>query len=145
MESPHNQLSHTEVMETPHASGNSELVEVLGVYNADGGLRGEVSYIVGNILGRSHCGLCDITHSPIRRKQEWDALVARARVRIRIVHRNETSPAETEALRSISLPCVLGLDSAGRYAVLLDADQLNALDGSVEAFANALPRLIWAD
>lgn len=131
-------------MDTPPSSGGAELVEVLGVYNADGGLRGEVSYIVGNMLGRAHCGLCDITHSPIRRKQDWDELVVRAQVPIRIVHRNETSPDETQAIKTISLPCVLGRRSDGGFDLLLSADQLDALDGSVEDFANALPQHIWA-
>lgn len=132
-------------MDTPRTPDHAELVEVLGVYNANGGLRGEVSYMVGNMLGRTHCGLCDITHSPLRRKQEWDAMVSRAQVPIRIVHRNETSPAETEALQGISLPCVLGHDSDGRYEVILNADQLTALGGSVSGFAEALPASIWAD
>lgn len=132
-------------MDTPRTPDHAELVEVLGVYNANGGLRGEVSYVVGNMLGRTHCGLCDITHSPLRRKQEWDAMVSRAQVPIRIVHRNETSPAETDALQGINLPCVLGHDSDGRYEVILNADQLTALAGSVPDFAEALPASIWAD
>ena len=49
---------------------------IVGVYNANGGLVGEVRYIVGHLLGTTSCALCDITHSPIRRKREWDDLVA---------------------------------------------------------------------
>lgn len=116
-----------------------DLTEILGVYNADGGLRGEAAYVVGKVLGRVHCGLCDVTHSPVRRKQTWDALVARSRVPLRVVHRNELEAHEAEALVGLQLPCVLGRRRDGGYDVLLDADALNALGGSVEAFADALP------
>ena len=37
-------------------------------YHADGGPIGEVRYIIGKLLGTAHCALCDITHSPFRRK-----------------------------------------------------------------------------
>jgi len=30
----------------------------VGVYHADGGLRGETAYILGKITGTVHCGLC---------------------------------------------------------------------------------------
>ena len=46
------------------------------VYDADGGLVGEVRYVVGHLLGRAECALCDITHGPVRRKQAFDELVA---------------------------------------------------------------------
>ena len=33
----------------------------MGVYDADGGLLGELAYLTGRILGIAHCALCDIT------------------------------------------------------------------------------------
>lgn len=56
------------------------VVEVLGIYDADGGLRGEMSYVVGKLLGRAHCGLCDITHSAVRRRRAWHVLLPAARL-----------------------------------------------------------------
>jgi hypothetical protein len=53
------------------------VVAYTGIYNADGGLVGEVRYVVGHLLGTAACALCDITHSPVRRKPEWDRFVAR--------------------------------------------------------------------
>lgn len=49
---------------------------LVGVYHANGGLRGEVAYVVGKFLGTAHFALCDITHSPVRRKPAWDAMVS---------------------------------------------------------------------
>ena len=51
-----------------------ELRELIGVYHADGGPIGEARYVLGRMLGTAHCGLCDITHSPVRRKPEWDRI-----------------------------------------------------------------------
>lgn len=45
------------------------IVRYTGIYNADGGLVGEVRYVVGHLLGTAECALCDITHSPVRRKR----------------------------------------------------------------------------
>ena len=50
--------------------------ELVGVYDADGGLRGEAAYLWGRLRGTTHCGLCDITHSSVRRKASWDRMVA---------------------------------------------------------------------
>jgi len=56
--------------------GTENATELIGVYDADGGLRGELSCVFGHQPGRRQCGLCDITHSPVRRKAAWDAMVA---------------------------------------------------------------------
>ena len=37
-------------------------------YNADGGIVGEVRYVIGHLLGTAECALCDITHSPPQAK-----------------------------------------------------------------------------
>ena len=74
--------------------GTRELEELLGVYDADGGIRGELTYVWGRWRGTAHCSLCDLTHTTWRRKQEWDALVARVPVPLRVAHRNELDLAE---------------------------------------------------
>lgn len=120
----------------------SEIVEVVGVYDADGGWRGEVAYVVGHLLGRTECALCDVTHSPVRRKPAWDAMVARLPVPVRVVHRNETSDDARVTAASAGLPVVLGRRAGGGHAVLLDRDALIALGGSVDAFEVALRRAL---
>lgn len=115
--------------------------EVLGVYDADGGLAGELAYVAGKLLGRTHCSLCDITHSPVRRKRTWDAAVAGSPVPVRLAHRNELATDEREALAGSRLPAVLGRSADG-WRVLLDAASLDAMDGSVTAFWAALRPLL---
>ncbi|MGL5866272.1 MAG: hypothetical protein ACRCYX_10450 [Dermatophilaceae bacterium] len=120
----------------------SEVVEVVGVYDADGGWRGEVAYVVGHLLGRTECALCDVTHSPVRRKPAWDAMVAGLPVPVRVVHRNETSDGERAAVAASGLPVVLGRRPDGVLDVLLDRAALTGLDGSVEAFESRLRRAL---
>src|SRR5918995_1294239 len=84
------------------------VVEVIGVYAADGGILGEVAYVVGHLLGRTECGLCDVTHGAVRRKPEWDDMAARLPVPLRLAHRNETTEGERTAYAASGLPAVLG-------------------------------------
>jgi hypothetical protein len=109
---------------------------ILGVYNADGGLVGELRYIVGHMLGTVSCALCDITHSPIRRKREWDALVAELGIHVDLRHLNELDEREAAAVGD-NAPIVL-VERGGVLTPLLDNAQLEALDGSVSAFGVAV-------
>jgi hypothetical protein len=113
-----------------------DVAELIAVYHADGGLVGEARYVIGHLLGRAHCSLCDITHSPVRRKPAWDAMVARLGVPVRLVHLNERTAAERAACTA-GTPCVLVRLRDGRLHVLLTPDALD-LGGSVEAFEQAV-------
>ncbi len=110
---------------------------LIGVYDADGSLRGEVSYVVGKLLGRRHCALCDITHSPVRRKPQWNAMVADLGVRFDLRHRDELTAAEADAVRGVPLPVVLAEDPDG-LRVLLDSRRLDTCGGDVDRFRSLL-------
>ncbi|HYO85792.1 MAG TPA: hypothetical protein VES01_04955 [Dermatophilaceae bacterium] len=121
------------------------VVEVVGVYDADGGVVGELTYVVGHLLGRTECSLCDVTHGPMRRKPEWDAMAKRIPVPVRLVHRNETTDDERAACHQPGLPAVLGVHTDGTHSVLLGPTGLRALDGSVAAFETALRSALSAE
>lgn len=114
------------------------VVQVVGVYAADGGAVGELAYVVGHLLGRTSCSLCEVTHGSLRRRPEWDAMTARLPVPLRLVHRNETTEAERRAYRVSGLPAVVGVRADGSHTVLLGPTGLAALGGSVKAFEQAL-------
>jgi hypothetical protein len=107
------------------------------VYNANGGLLGEAAYIVGHILGTTSCSLCDITHSPLRRKPEWDAMVATLPYEIVLKHRNEVSDHLEAHLVAEDLPFVVHETSEG-YDVVLSAEALAECDGSPAEFLEKL-------
>ena len=114
------------------------IIRYTGIYNADGGVWGETRYIIGHLLGTTACSLCDITHSPLRRRPEWDAMVARLGVPFEVRHRNKITTAETAFAATTGLPVVLAHHDDGSItSVLTDAD-LDALNGSVSQFESAL-------
>lgn len=118
------------------------IIRYTGVYNADGGVWGETRYLIGHLLGVTACSLCDITHSPIRRKPEWDAMVARLGVPFEVRHRNEISTAERDRIATTGLPVVLAHHDDGHITAVLNDADLDAVAGfgagSVAAFETAL-------
>jgi hypothetical protein len=109
---------------------------LIGVYDADGSLLGELSYVVGHALGRRSCALCDITHGRLRRRHEFDAALARLDVRVDLMHRDE-QPTELADLTVGALPCVVAETRGGRV-VLVGADALKACAGDPRAFVDAV-------
>ncbi len=115
----------------------TDLVCLVGVYHADGGVRGELTYVLGRLLGTAHCALCDITHARIRRKPAWDAMVGRLGVPVDLVHRNEV-PADVAALvMTAGTPLVAARRRDGSVDLLLGPGDLE-LDGSISRVEQAL-------
>jgi hypothetical protein len=110
---------------------------LIGVYKADGGLVGEVSYFLGHLVGVKECSLCDITHSPIMKKKAFKEFEARLRaergIDIRLVHMNERSEAELAASKGRE-PCVLLEYEDGSMSMFLDYEELKAAGGKVGSF-----------
>jgi hypothetical protein len=116
-------------------------MKVIGVYNANGGLAGELSYFFGHLIGRAECKLCDITHSPFAKKAEWKAMEKRLHdelgVEFVLVHRNERTDAQLAASDGRE-PCILIEDNSGGLSMILDWTDLKLAAGSVPAFERAI-------
>lgn len=120
--------------------------EVVGVYDADGGLLGEAAYVWGKVRGTRHCGLCDITHATVRRKREWDRMAATLPVPVRLLHLNELDDDLCAAVAATGAPVVLARDGgSGGWRQLVDAQELDAMEGSVSAFEAAVRRGLDGD
>ena len=115
------------------------ITRIVGVYDADGGLRGEIAYLAGKLTGH-HCTLCDITHSPVRRRHAWDEYVATLPVPFDVVHRNERTP-EVEKATAGREACVVAECQDGHIAFLLGNEDLAAA-GDVAGLARALDTAI---
>lgn len=111
--------------------------ELVGIYDADGGLRGEAAYVWGRLRGTTHCGLCDITHATVRRKAEWDRMAASLPVPIRILHLNELDDELRAGVAATGAPVVLGHDGSG-WREVVGAAELDAMQGSVSALDTVL-------
>ena len=123
-------------------SDSRTVAALIGVYDADGGLAGELRYVVGHLLGRAECSLCDITHGRVRRKAEFDELRGRFGVPFQLVHRNERTPA-VEVATGDALPCVVARTES-EFVTLLDRDELRACGGDVARLGRALDAALAA-
>ncbi len=116
----------------------TSIQQLLGIYDADGGVIGEARYVVGHLLGTADCALCSITHSPLRRKPEWGDMVAALALPLSVVHRNEVPFWARRAAEAAPLPVVLARTSDGHVIDLLGPTELGACGGSVSTFRDLL-------
>ena len=122
-------------------SMSEKQVTLIGVYKANGGVVGELSYFFGHLVGVRNCSLCDVTHSPVMKKAKFKDLEKRLRAELgitfKLVHMNERNAEELKA-SSGREPCVLLRYDDGGISMLLDYVELKAIDGSVESFEKLL-------
>ena len=116
---------------------HSQVVTALvGVYDADGGFAGELRYVVGHLLGRLECALCDITHRGVRRKDAFDEMLDRLGVPFSVVHRNERTEVIAAATEAAP-PCVVAVTDAG-LVIVMGRSELSACGGDVDRFEHSL-------
>jgi len=122
--------------------GGRRVTRLVGVSRANGGPLGEIVYSLGRLLGRAHCSLCDVTHSPRRRKAVWDQMTASLGVPFDLVHLNHLS-ADLRALvpSRAAAPVVLA-EVGGRLEVLLTPQDIEPCAGSVVTFEQTLVRTL---
>jgi len=112
------------------------LKQIVGVYDADSSLMGELSYWVGLRLGRRHCGLCDITHGALGPRREWAQCAARLPAPFVTYHRNDV-PIDVKALNLRHLPVLIfRMDDGVRVA--MDRRAIDACAGSGDELVEAL-------
>jgi hypothetical protein len=90
---------------------------LIGIYDADSSVRGELTYWLGARLGRAHCALCDITHGLVRERTEWKALKADLPVPFVTFHRDDR-PAEVTAVVGEMAPVVVAETTDGVVQML---------------------------
>ena len=113
-----------------------KIEKIYGIYHADGGIIGELSYVWGKITGTAHCSLCDITHKGISMKRDWKDFTNGLDVEFELLHLNE----QTQVLADFTAgktPCVVGEES-GEMKILVDAESLEGCKKSVSSFESTL-------
>ena len=121
---------------------------LLVVYDADGSLVGEISYIVGHALGLRECAACDITHQPFSlrgkpeggwEKKDWRDAKKRLGLPVVQLHRDELDGTRASVLLGLAedadgrkqattlLPVVAGERENGDVDVLVTAAELQEL------------------
>ena len=119
---------------------NSPVDALVGIYNAEGSLAGEIRYLWSKLRGQGHCALCDITHRGVRQKPAFQACLEDIAIPFELLHLDELS-AELTELTTGQVPCVLA--RRGRvHSILLDAAALTDCDGDVGRFRKRLEQAL---
>lgn len=118
----------------------TRVVRLIGVYDAEGTVRGELAYWIGARLGRAHCSLCDITHGSVREKPAWKQCRADLPVAFDTYHRDDQPDAVRSAVGGVA-PFVVAETDAG-IVDLLGPTELDACGGTIEAFLAAIERAV---
>lgn len=121
-------------------AAEQQLLHLIGVYNADGSLAGELRYFIGRTRGTTHCELCDVTHGRLRKKRDFSALQTSFPVPLELLHLDE-QPDDIAAVTDGRTPCVLAATPSG-YRVILTTDDLARCHGDVQRFETALTRAV---
>lgn len=110
---------------------------LIGVYNANGGIVGELSYVLGHLIGLRNCSLCDISHSPVKMKSSFkklqNELLEQHGIEVKMIHRNERNELETKASEGRE-PCMLLQYPDQSISMFFDSAELKTLAGNVKSF-----------
>ena len=106
------------------------ITKLIGIYDADGGIFGEIKYFAGKIFSNKHCSLCDITHG--KSKKEWAACEKRLPITIDFIHLNERNSAIEKYTKGVT-PCVIGKTATG-YVTIVTKDEMNECEGNAFKF-----------
>lgn len=119
------------------------MTKLIGVYDADATLLGEVAYWIGARFGVRHCSLCDITHSLFREKPQWRECQSRLEndlhVEIETFHRND-QPDDVRACIDGKYPAVVMRGDDGAVSMFMTASEIDASGASPEKFAAEISR-----
>ena len=115
----------------------ADIIKVIGVYHADGGLGGHLRYAFDKVARGEGCALCDITHGTVREKAAFAACRQDLGIPMEMIYRDALTPALTAAI-SGRTPAVVGISATGDHRLLLGPDALDAVQGEVYGFRAAL-------
>ena len=107
--------------------------KLFGIYDVDGTVLGEITYLFEKLVFRKTCSLCDITHGgTFQGKDIWKQNI----FQIEWLHRDE----QTESMQSYtrgSLPIVIRPVDGG-YETVLSSDELATCQGDYDVFSKML-------
>ena len=111
--------------------------KIIGIYNANGSLLGEMRYVFDKVFLKKHCALCDITHGmSYKAKRTWLEQAERFQIPIETLHLDEISNDIRQVVAD-KVPCVVMLEGDSINIVMSD-EELQACDSNPEQFFERL-------
>lgn len=115
------------------------MAELVGVYDADAMLWGEVSYWVGARVGVRHCSLCDNTHSLFGEKSKRRECRSGLAVDFVTVRRND-QPEDVRQCVDGRYLAVVARSEGGEVTIFMNADEIAACGASPQQFVAEITR-----
>lgn len=115
------------------------MTQLIGVYDADSTLWGEVSYWVGARVGVRHCSLCDITHSLFAEKVKWKECRDDLGVEFETFHRNDQPDDVRECING-RYPAVVARSEGGEVTMFMNSDEIAECGASPQQFVAEITR-----
>jgi hypothetical protein len=116
------------------------IVRLIGVYDAEGTLRGEAAYWIGARLGRRHCSLCEVTHGLFTEKNEWRSCRDGLPVPFDTYHRDD-QPPQIRVISENRAPVVVAETTTG-HVVLLDGQRIEEADGDPHQLVELIEKAV---
>tara|TARA_B100000575_G_C22643068_1_gene395826 strand:+ start:77 stop:469 length:393 start_codon:yes stop_codon:yes gene_type:complete len=113
-------------------------IELICVYDADGSLLGELSYLWKKTFHSFTCSMCDITHNYISTKKKWKTAVQNCKYDISTYHLND-QPTLIKETTLNNTPCVVKVED-GSSSILISNDELKTIDGNVDSFFSLIDK-----
>lgn len=122
-------------------NNKTQITELIGVYDADATIMGELSYWLGARLGVRHCSLCDITHSLFRRRSEWlevtNTIESDLGISFKFYHRND-QPDEICTVIAGAYPAVVARYGNKELHLFMNEGDISSCGKSPTAFQQAI-------
>ena len=111
--------------------------KIIGIYNANGSLLGEMRYLFDKVFLKKHCALCDITHGmSYKAKSTWLEQVERFPIPIETLHLDEISNDIRQVVAD-KVPCVVIVDGDS-INIVMSNEKLQACNSNPERFFERL-------
>lgn len=116
--------------------------QLIGIYDADATVIGEVSYWIGARLGIRHCSLCDVTHGLIAEKASWRRCREELPLPFVTFHRNDM-PNDVRAVIGDALPTIV-VRRNGVVTTLLSSHEIESVEGIPEELVRLISERLGA-
>lgn len=115
--------------------------KVYCIYNANGSLAGEISYLWKKLLSDFDCSLCNISHNTFTEKRTWKKELSKSKYKLEMLHLDEQSEDLKSFTKDVT-PCVVSEDDSG-FKIILSESQLKKINGDVPLFFKELNNILF--
>ena len=111
---------------------NNKSLTIYCIYNANGSLSGELSYLAKKLFFGFKCSMCDITHNTFTVKSNWRSKLSEIDYNIKTLHLDELTN-ELSNFSSGKTPCVIGKNGE-EFTLIFNNRDLEKFGGNTEYF-----------